>query len=99
MSLFGVILVRISPVFYHIRTEYGEILYSVRIVFSPNAGKCGENADLNNSEYGHFLRSEDFWKNFKTYLSKHAFKQSRQKRCPHAVWTGFRKMKLQMEHS
>ena len=27
-------------------------------VFSPNAGKCGENADQNNSKYGHFLRSE-----------------------------------------
>ena len=26
-------------------------------VFSPNAGKCGKNADQNNSEYGHFLRS------------------------------------------
>ena len=28
-------------------------------VFSPNAGKCGTNADQNNSEYGHFLRSTD----------------------------------------
>ena len=27
-------------------------------VFSPNAGKWGENADLNNFEYGQFLRSE-----------------------------------------
>ena len=26
-------------------------------VFRPNAGKCGKNADQNNSEYGHFLRS------------------------------------------
>ena len=26
-------------------------------VFSPNTGKCGKNAKLNNSEYGHFLRS------------------------------------------
>ena len=26
-------------------------------VFSPNAGKCGKNADQNNSEDGHFLRS------------------------------------------
>ena len=26
-------------------------------VFSPIAGKCGKNADQNNSEYGHFLRS------------------------------------------
>ena len=26
-------------------------------VFSPNAGKCGENVNQNNSEYGHFLRS------------------------------------------
>ena len=25
--------------------------------FSPNAGKCGKNADQNNSEYGLFLRS------------------------------------------
>ena len=27
-------------------------------VFSPNEGKCGKNVDQNNSEYGHFLRSE-----------------------------------------
>ena len=26
-------------------------------VFSPNAEKCEKNADQNNSEYGHFLRS------------------------------------------
>ena len=26
-------------------------------VVNPNAGKCGENAAQNNSEYGHFLRS------------------------------------------
>ena len=26
-------------------------------VFSPNALKCGKNADQNNSESGHFLRS------------------------------------------
>ena len=26
-------------------------------VFSPNAEKCGKNADQNNSEYGFFLRS------------------------------------------
>ena len=29
------------PVFFRIRTEYGEILS----VFSPNAGKCGKNVD------------------------------------------------------
>ena len=27
-------------------------------VFSQNAGKCGKNADQNNSEYGYFLRSD-----------------------------------------
>ena len=27
-------------------------------VFSPNAGKCGKGTDQNNSEYGHFLRSD-----------------------------------------
>ena len=26
-------------------------------IFPYSAGKCGKNADLNNSEYGHFLRS------------------------------------------
>ena len=55
MSVFGVILVRIFPAFFQIRTEYGEILYLS--VFSPNAGKYGKNADQNNSEYEHFLRS------------------------------------------
>ena len=29
-------------------------------VFSPNAGKCGKNADQNNSEYGHPLRSASY---------------------------------------
>ena len=40
------------PVFSGIRTEYGEIL---RI--SPFSSRIQENADQNNSEYGHFLRS------------------------------------------
>ena len=30
-----------------------------KTVFSPNAAKWGKNADQNNSEYGHFLRSEN----------------------------------------
>ena len=38
--------------FSRIRTEYGEIL---RI--SPYSVRMQENADQNNSEYGHFLRS------------------------------------------
>ena len=29
-------------------------------VFSPNGGKYGKNVDQNNSEYGHFLRSDIF---------------------------------------
>ena len=44
-------------------------------VFSPNAGKCGKNADQNNSEYAAFLRSVKAfaWMNcqkkwLKTYL-------------------------------
>ena len=37
-------------------TDYGVSEYLS--LFSPNAGKCGKNADQNNSEYGHFLRSE-----------------------------------------
>ena len=55
MSVFGIILVRIFPAFSQIWTEYGEILYLS--LFSPNAGKYGKNADQNNSEYWHFLRS------------------------------------------
>ena len=55
MSVFGIILVRIFPAFSQIWTEYGEILYLS--LLSPNAGKYGKNADQNNSEYGHFLRS------------------------------------------
>ena len=42
MSVFGVILVHIFPTFSRIR---------------PSAGKCGKNADQDNSEYGHFLWS------------------------------------------
>ena len=34
---------------------YSELFWTE--LFSPNAGKCGKNADQNNSEYGHFLRS------------------------------------------
>ena len=66
VSVFGVIPVRIFPAFSHTRTEYGEIRSisdwirrdtEYLSVFSPNAGKCGKNADRNNSEYGLFLRS------------------------------------------
>ena len=39
--------------FSRIRTGYGEIL---RI--SPHSVRMRENAEQNNSEYGHFLRSE-----------------------------------------
>ena len=46
-SVLGVILVRIFPAFSRIRTS----------VFSPNAGKCGKNAEQNCSEYGLLLRS------------------------------------------
>ena len=48
MSLFGVILVRN----FRIRTEYGEIPS-----ISPYSVQMRENADQNNSEYGHFSRS------------------------------------------
>ena len=52
VSVFGVILYT----FFRILTEYGEILrissYSV------------QNADQNNSEYEHFLRSVELWQIF-----------------------------------
>ena len=44
-----------SSVFYRIRTEYGETL---RI--SPYSVRMRGNADQNNSEYGHFLRSQSY---------------------------------------
>ena len=40
-------------IFFRIRTEYGEML---RI--SPYLVRMHENTDKNNSEYGHFLRSD-----------------------------------------
>ena len=43
-------MVRIFPAFF---SHYPSI-------FSLNVGKCGKNADQNNSEYGHFLRSVIF---------------------------------------
>ena len=62
-AIFGVLLVRIFPY----STEYGEIL---RI--SPYSVRVRENADQNNTEYGHFLRSDyDFlrqWKVLKLVL-------------------------------
>ena len=57
VSVFGVILAHSFPAFPRIRTEYGQILS----IFSPNAGQCKNNADQNNSEYGHFLRSKSFY--------------------------------------
>ena len=40
-------------------------------VFSPNAGKCGKNADQNNSEYGLFLRSVFMLQSFHITLLSH----------------------------
>ena len=58
VSSFEVILVRIFPAFSRTQTDYGEIQsISYVSVFSPNAGKCGKYAPLNNSKYGHSLRS------------------------------------------
>ena len=54
-SVFRVILVRIFPAF-GLNTE--NIEYRI---FSPNAEKCGKNADQNNSEYGHFVGSGSFY--------------------------------------
>ena len=42
-------------------------------VFSPNAGKCGNNADQNNSEYGHFLRSVIHEVNFFLQIFSYSF--------------------------
>ena len=44
-----------SSIFPHSEWMWRNTLYLS--VFSPNAGKCGKNADQNNSEYGHFLCS------------------------------------------
>ena len=53
--------------FFRIRTEYGEI---TRI--SPHSIRMRENADQNNSEYGHFLHSYGLVAHFliKIYLIK-----------------------------
>ena len=48
----------------HTKCKYSELFWSAFFphfpVFCPNAGKCRKNADLNNSEYGLFLRSEEW---------------------------------------
>ena len=54
------------PVFFHIRTEYGEI----RNV-SPYSVQMWENTDQNNSKYGHFLR----------FYAVSDFKNIKDKRC------------------
>ena len=48
--------------------RYGEIRRDApyRSVFSPNGGKCGKNADQNDSEYGHSLRSDIPYRQYKT---------------------------------
>ena len=51
------------PVFSGIRTEYGEILH-----ISPFSVRIQENADQNNFEYGHFLRSVVLFWNRKLVL-------------------------------
>ena len=66
MSAFGVILAHIFLAFSLIPTEYGEILQYLS-VFSPNVGKCRENSDQNNSEFGHFLSSVKMFKISKNY--------------------------------
>ena len=55
MPVFGVILVRIFPHSDCIQSECGKMLS-----ISPNSAQMQENADQNNSEYGHFLRSVHF---------------------------------------
>ena len=52
MSVLGVILVCI---FLHSDWIWRD--NTCLSVFSPNTGKCGKNADENNSEYGQFLRN------------------------------------------
>ena len=43
------------------KSPYWELFWSAFFphfsAFGLNTGKCGKNADQNNSEYGHFLRS------------------------------------------
>ena len=58
VSVFGVILLRIFPAFFHIRTEYGEISLHIQSPYSLQCEKMREKCGAeNNSEYGHFLRS------------------------------------------
>ena len=59
VSVFGVILVRIFPHLEWIRKDTPYLS-----VFNPNAG----NADQNNSEDGHFLRSDD-WPDLLRFVS------------------------------
>ena len=53
LSVFGVFLIRISRV----RTEYRELLRILCI--SPYSVRMWKNTDQKNSEYGHFLRTEN----------------------------------------
>ena len=55
--------------FFRIRTEYGEIR-SIQSI-SPYSVQIRENADQNNSEYGHFLRSVCFLFLFYDYCKKY----------------------------
>ena len=48
-----------------IQIEYGEILH-----ISPNSVRMRENADQNNSEYGHFLRSVVSWLSYESKQTK-----------------------------
>ena len=57
MSVFGVILIRISPPF-GLNTERDREI----LLISPYSVRMRENTDHNNFEYGHFLRIENDWK-------------------------------------
>ena len=53
LSVFGVLLIRISRV----RTKYGELLRILCI--SPYSVRMRKNTDQKNSQYEHFLRTEN----------------------------------------
>ena len=63
VSVFRVLMVRIFPAFptFGLNTEryFGEILREIlrEILWRDISGKCCKNADQDNSEYGHVLRS------------------------------------------
>ena len=55
--IFSLYIIRQNSIVFHERNIFLLTRYEVALRIQFESGKCAKNADQNNSEYGHFLRS------------------------------------------